>query len=296
MQALVFIVAGQMFGSGAVNAATAASCHVEVVPADAPGGWVSAAYVLQQRLGTAPALDRDCRAVVIHAASTPASVEVTTQDGRRGVRTLADARDLEPTVSALIVTVNADSALSHAAEPPPVAPSWAALLVAGAGARLTLPGTPASTLSASAGMSHRSWEGMIYGTWSPSVIGATAASNALYTSTLELGFGFARRQPVRFGDLLLGARGGIIRLSPNVAAINVQMQMSDNADEMVPTGPWIAPTLGLFTGTAIRITNHLHLRPELSFQWVPTTSTPDGTKVPAMWNLGLVMGAESSLP
>jgi hypothetical protein len=289
MQALVFIFSGLMVGSGTVNAATPPSCHVEVLPADAPSAWVSAAYVLQQRLGNAPALDRDCRAVVIHAASTPASVEVTTPDGRHGVRMLADARDLEPTVSALIVTVNADSALTHAAEPPPVAPSWAALVVAGAGARLTLPGTPASTLSASAGVSHRSWEGMIYGVWSPSVIGATAASTAVYTSTLELGFGIARRQPVRFGDLLLGARGGIIRLSPN-------MQMSDNVDDMIPSGPWVAPTLGLFTGTAIRLTNHLRLRPELSFQWVPTTSTPDGTNVPAMWNLGLVMGAESNLP
>jgi hypothetical protein len=295
MQALVFIVAGQIFGSGAVAAATAPTCHIEVLPADAPSAWVSAAFVLQQRLGNAPALDRDCRAVVIHASSTPASVEVTTPDGRRGVRVLADARDLEPTVSALIVTVNADSALTHAAETPPVAPSWAALLVAGAGARLTLPGTPASTLSASVGMSHRSWEGMIYGVWSPSVIGATAANNAIYTSTLELGLGIARRQRVRFGDLLLGARGGIIRLSPNTAAVNSPTQVADNADE-IPTGPWMAPTLGLFTGTAIRITNHLRLRPELSFQWVPKISTTDGTSVPAMWNLGLVMGAESNLP
>src|SRR5690348_1381088 len=99
--AILSVVAGQPQGS----------CPVRVVPANAPSDWVSAASALERSLHNSTAADRDCREIVVHA-STPttawASVEVTTTDGRLGVRRLADARDLEPTVSALIVTLPAD--------------------------------------------------------------------------------------------------------------------------------------------------------------------------------------------
>jgi hypothetical protein len=272
--------------SSAPAEALGAGCRVDLVPANAPVAWVSAASALRQTLRRAPEWDRDCRQVLIRATPEHASVEVTTRDGRRGTRVLGDARDVEPTVTALIVTVPEETAREVAA-PPPKPAAWQPLLVAAGGGRLTLPGTPASMVVASAGVSRGPWELALYGAWSPAVIGASASANAAYSSTAELGLGAARRQPVRSAVLLAGARLGAIRFSPNNAAAQT--------GEHVDLGRAYAPTLTAFVGMAIPVLSFLRLRSELSMQWVPPLMAGTETQM-SLWSLGLNLGAETSLP
>jgi len=266
--------------------ATGAGCRVELVPANAPTAWVSAASSLRQTLHRAPEWDRDCRQVVIRATPEHASVEVTTRDGRRGTRVLADARDVEPTVTALIVTVPEETAC-EVSVPAAKPAAWHPLLVAAGGGRLTLPGTLASMVVAAGGVVHGPWELALYGAWSPGVIGASAATNASYSSTAELGLGAARRQPVRSAVLLAGARLGAIRFSPNNGAAQT--------GQHVDLGGAVAPSVSAFVGTGIPVLSFLRLRSELSMQWVPPLwAGTDGR--PSFWSLGLSLGAETSLP
>jgi hypothetical protein len=269
----------------------APGCRVELWPADAPTAWVSAASALQRTLRAAPASDRDCRQVLIRATPEHASVEVTTRDGRRGVRLLGDAREVEPTVSALIVTVPDEVAIEKPAASPPTRARWQPLIVAAGGARLTLPGTPASTIAVAGGVVRGPWELALYGSWSPAVLGASAAAKSIFSSTAELGLGAARRQPLGSVALLAGVRVGAIRLSPNDAGSNAA-QTGDNVDL---GGPAVAAAVSAFAGTAVPLFSFLRLRPELSAQWIPPGWTGTDVRM-SLWSLGLSLGAESSLP
>jgi hypothetical protein len=267
----------------------APACRVELLPADASGAWASAASSLQRTLGTASAPDRDCREVVIHADPAHASVEVTTRDGRRGVRALGDAREVEPVVTALIVTVPDDVAVEREA-PPPTTPARRHLLVmAAGGAKLTLPSTPESMVAAGAGVVQGPWELTLYGAWSPSIIGSSAAANAIYSSTSELQIGVARRRPFHSLTALLGVRAGAVRIAPNDNTDGAQSGNNVNLNS-----PAVAPTMSAFAGAAIPLFSFLRLRPELSVQWIPPLwSSPDVQL--SLWSLGLSLGAESSL-
>jgi hypothetical protein len=263
----------------------APACRVELVPAEASGAWASAASSLQRTLGTAAAPDRDCREVVIHADPTHASVEVTTRDGRRGVRALSDAREVEPVVTALIVTVPDDVAVQRKAPPPTTPARRQVLVMAAGGAKLTLPSTPESMVAVGGGVVRGPWELTLYGAWSPSVIGATAAAKTVYSSTFEPQVGVARRQPLRSLAVLLGVRAGAVLFAPNG---------NTNTNGANLDGLTVAPTTSAFAGAAIPLFSFLRLRPELSLQWIPPlwSSTPVQL---SLWSLGLSLGAESSL-
>jgi hypothetical protein len=267
----------------------APACRVELVPADAPGVWASAASSLQRTLGAAAAPDRDCREVVIHADPAHASVEVTTRDGRRGVRSLGDAREVEPVVTALIVTVPEEIAAEREAPPPMTGRRRQVLLMAAGGAKLTLPSTPESMVAVGGGVVQGPWELTLYGAWSPSVIGSSAAANAVYSSTSEVEVGVARRQPIRSLTALLGFRAGAVRIAPNDSPDTTQTGNNVNLN-----GPAVAPTMSAFAGAAIPLFSFLRLRPELSLQWIPPLWSSKDVQL-SLWSLGLSLGAESSL-
>src|SRR5262249_15859230 len=132
-------------------------CRVEVVPADAAPEWLRAASALQRSLAARDVDEVDCGSVVVRAGGPAPSVEVTTLDGRRGVRELADPGDLEPTVEALTTTVSPATTAAPAAA---VADSlsqtggarpWQLLLVAAGGAQHTLSRTSAPLFEATVG-------------------------------------------------------------------------------------------------------------------------------------------------
>jgi hypothetical protein len=280
----------------------AGACRVQLLPGDAPRAWSAAAASLQRQLRAGPAGDHDCRDVIVRAGAREASVEVTTADGRRAVRTLADAADLEPTVAALVVTLPPDP--SPGTPPAATVPAtamrpertWRVLAYAGGGARLTLPRTPAPLLELMVGTLHRRWEVALFAGWAPSITstggaGGTAGTQGDGSATGEIGLVLARRQPVRFGDLLIGGRAGAMRLA---AATNGADAMTTGNNED-PTGAAVAPAVAAFVGSAVRIGSMLRLRPQLALQWLPPPRA-GGPNAPSTWSLGLTLGAESSVP
>lgn len=272
------------------------SCPVRVVPANAPAAWVSAASALERTLHDATPGDRDCREVVVHAAPD-ASVEVTTSDGRRGVRRLAEARDLEPTVTALIVTVPTDlmapPALTATAAPTPAGPSWRLLMFAGGGGRLTLPSAPSPVLDLMVGTVHRNWELAVYGSWTPTVWAANATARAGFSSTAEAGLSAARRASFRSLDLIVGGRATAIALwGHDTMADQTGAATGDFTDT---TGTVFAPALSTFVGASIPFLPKIRLRPQAFVQWIPLgLIRTDATS--SIWSVGLGIGAESGTP
>jgi len=269
------------------------TCHVQVLPADAPRAWMVAAFSLQRQLSaTTAATDHDCRAVVIRAAARDASVEVTTGDGRHAVRAVADAGDVAPTVAALIVTLPIDvpapapPAASNAGEETTVATPasperpWRLLVYAGGGARLTLPRIPAPVVELMAGTIHRQWELALFAG------GARAQSTAAnFTFTGELALAVARRRATSFGALIAGGRAGVLALAPN-----------DNQEGGFDDAGWLAPAMTGFVGSVVHLGSFIRLRPQLAVQWIPKPRAggPDATS--SMWNVGLSVGAEGNVP
>jgi len=282
----------------AVAGAPQGSCPVRVVPPNASGAWVSAAFALERTLHDSAAADRDCREVVVHAATDQeagsASVEVTTADGRRGVRRLADARDLEPTVTALIVTLPADlmagpPTLAATAAPSVAAnPSWRLMLFAGGGARLTLPSAPSPVLDFMVGTLHRPWDLALYGSWTPTVIGTDPSARAGFTSSAELGVSAAHRTQLRSVDLILGGRATAIGLWGHSYD-----QTGDSTGDTADTRFVAAPAMSAFVGTSIPFFSGIRLRPQASFQWIALGIASSDSSI---WSVGLGLGAESATP
>jgi hypothetical protein len=284
-------------------------CRVQVFPDDAPPGWSAAAADLQRQLRAGPAGDHDCRDVVVHALTRASFVEVTTSDGRRAVRALADAADLQPTVAALIVTIPADLEVTPAQEvtltaaPAGADRRWKPLLYAGGGARLTLPSTPAPLVEIMAGAIRGRWELALFAGWAPHVQG-TGATLPGGASTGEIGVAAARRQPVRFGALIAGGRVGAIRLGavtsaagadgPDTTQTTQTTQSGNNQQEDVIAAT-VAPAVAAFVGSAVRVGSRLRLRPQLAVQWLPPLRA-GGPNAPSVWSLGLTLGAESGVP
>ncbi|HET6284125.1 MAG TPA: hypothetical protein VFH73_24420 [Polyangia bacterium] len=279
-------------------------CPIRLLPADAPGPWLSAASALERSLQDRPSVDRDCLEVVVHAATAEspgiASVEVITADGRHGIRYLADARDLEPTVTALIVTVAPDLMATPAAEDAanPAAEAatpgrWRPVLFAGGGARLTLPSAPAPVVELMAGVTHDAWELGLFGSWAPTFIGSGASTRAGYTSAAELGASIAQRRPLRAVDMIGGLRVSAVGLWNYTPPDNMPGEGTGNFGEPTP-GMTLAPALSGFLGTSIPVSSAVRLRPQLSLQWIPLgISTQQSNSI---WSIGLGLGAESRVP
>jgi hypothetical protein len=273
--------------------ARAGTCRVELVPADATRAWVAAASALRESLRDGGPADRDCSRVVIHAVPERPSVEVTTLDGRRGVRRLADARDIEPTVAALIVTVladasaggvsRADAAIERAPEAPDggtAAGGWRPHIVGGAGARVSLPSAPAPVVELTLGLAHPRWEVGVSGAWAPT--NATAA----LASTTEVALAAARRQEVASSvDLVYGARAGVILLVEGNSGGGGSSSMGG-----------VAPAATGFLGAVFPARSPVRLRPQLWFQWAPTYRIGANNASSSFASVGLSLGAESSLP
>lgn len=97
----------------------AASCPLELVPAEAPAAWRTAAQAATQRLAASGS--HDCGSVEIAVRPTGgALVTFITTDGRRAVRALLAPEELAPTLDALLVTLPPDP---PAPEPAPAAPA-----------------------------------------------------------------------------------------------------------------------------------------------------------------------------
>jgi hypothetical protein len=284
-----------------------ASCPVRLIPSDAPQAWASAASALERTLRDTAAAGHDCREIVVRAAATgattPASVEVTTADGRRGVRTVADARDLEPTVAALIITIPTDppagpTMVGATARDAPVSlrDGWHLLLLVGTGARLTLPNGPAPVLDLMAGIVHRSLELALYGSWAP-LVGAGAKARAGFSSTAEVGLGMATRHSIRSVDLIGGARvagagiWGYTRSDTGAMTGSASGSFGDGSSSVFV----IAPVFSVFGGTSIPVGRALRVRPQLSLQWMPVTTSADES-ISDIWSLGLGLGFESGVP
>lgn len=278
-----------------VAGAPQGSCPVRVVPSNASADWVSAASALERSLHNSAAADRDCREIVVHAATPSgelASVEVTTVDGRLGVRRLADARELEPTVSALIVTLPADlMAGPPTVSAPAAAPdrAWRLLMFAGGGARLTLPSVPSPVVDLMVGTLHRPWELALYGSWTPTVMGTNASARAGFASSAEAGLSAAYRSPLRSVDLILGGRATAIGLWGHPDEMG--NMVGDNVDKAFLA----APAFSAFLGTSIPFLSGIRLRPQASFQWIPVGITT-GDSTSSIWSVGLGLGAESGTP
>ena len=277
-------------------------CRVELIPGDAPRAWVAAASALRDVLRAGGPADRDCRKVVIRASSEQPSVEVTTLDGRQGVRRLADARDVEPTVTALIVTVLAappadmaasagDVAGTGESPAPPTAHGWRALIVAGGGVRLTLPGTPAPVLELTLGVTHRSWEVGLFGAWAPTTLAIGESSPAVFSSTTEVGLGGARRTPIGVGDLFFGARASVLRITD---ADNGDSTGGGNNTD--PSLAGVAPALTAVVGAAVPARAIVRLRPQLWFQWAPAVRLGGPNATSSVASIGIGLGAESRIP
>jgi hypothetical protein len=294
----------------ATSAPAPAACHVHLVPTNAGRAWVLAASALEQALRATPPGDNDCSEIVIRATSEHASVEVTTLDGRHGVRSLADALEVEPTVAALIVTVRPESVVDRspapapapapAAAPPLPAPAgsrragWRPLVAAGAGARLTLPRTPVPVVELMLGAASGSAEVALFAAWAPTVLGTTASAQATFSSSAEVGVDVARRQPIGRGDLLLGVRAGAIRFAPSTRPPDAA-QTGQNDD---PTAAIYAPTAAAFVAAALPALGIVRIRPQLSVQWIPPlrAGAATDTTPPSLWSVGLSVGAESRIP
>jgi hypothetical protein len=284
--AIVAAIAGEPQGS----------CPVRVVPENASAAWLTAASALARTLRSPVSGDRDCREVIVHAASDP-SVEVTTSDGRHGVRRLADARDLEPTVTALIVTVPPEfmsetPTLTAPAAPPPAVHAWQLFMFAGGGGRLRLPSTPAPVLELMVGTLRRPWELALYGGWVPTVVRAGATEKAGFSSTAELGLSAARRHPLGSVDLIVGARAAAVVLWGHTND-SADATGGGNAGEVPSTV--FAPAVSAFVGTSIPFLSRLKLRPQVSFQWIPLGVT-SAEPTSSIWSVGFGLGAESGTP
>jgi hypothetical protein len=264
-------------------APAAPPCRVELLPPNAPTVWVSAAAALEHTLRTAPPGDRDCRDVLIRADRR--SVEVTTTDGRRGLRLLAAPVDVEPTVAALIVTVAPEARAPRAdlVELPGVAARrWALLLFAAGGGRFTFPGIPSPVVEAMVGVLRGPWELGLFGSWAPTML-SVGTTQADLASTAELGISAGRRQPLGAGALLLGARAGVVRLSPGPT-------QSGNTDAGA------APALSAFVGGVIPLLPYLRVRTQLSLQWSPPGPSDATDASSSLWSVGVSLGAESGIP
>ncbi len=289
-------------------------CPVRLVPADAPRPWAAAASALENTLRVTPTGDRDCLEVVVRAAPSPtdagASVEIITTDGRHGVRRLADARDLEPTVAALIVTISpglpaaaapadGDAAIAVAAPAPPSIP-WGALVLAGAGARLVLPSAPAPAVELAAGGVRGSWELALVASWVPTFLGAGATAKAGYSSSAELGISVAQRRAVGARgttDLLFGARASAAGMWNRTLGDDSVMEgaASGSFGDNPVTAFAVAPAFAAFLGASLPVFSFVRLRPQLSLQWTPLALS----SVPAtqsIWSVGFGIAAERRIP
>jgi hypothetical protein len=92
-----------------------AACPLELVPADAPPAWASAARAAERRLATSAT--EDCGSVEIAVRpSGGALLTFITTDGRRAVRALLSPEEIAPALDALLVTLPPET--SPPAEPP----------------------------------------------------------------------------------------------------------------------------------------------------------------------------------
>jgi len=302
------------------------ACQVELQPGNAPHAWIAAAAAVRDSLRERADADRDCRAVVIHASGDRSSVEVVTLDGRHGVRRLADAGDVVATVDALIVTVRADGASPDprgqsdesvrvevrppqlAGPPAEIAPStgWRIQVVAGGGARFSLPGTGAAQLELGIGVARPGWELGLFGAWAPAAIATGSNTPLAFSSTAEAAIGGAWR-PTLGGsgiDLFVGARAGITHLADaNTNNMNDPPAAgaggtggSQNVD---PNYAGVAPAVTGFIGAVFATRSIVHLRPQLWYQWIPKTRFGGSGQDPVTGRLssvGLSLGVESRLP
>ena len=197
--------------------ALAIGCTLIVHTSRPSPGWQAAADELR------PALEDksgDCASVELIVEENGAHVVFTTKDGRKAVRLLHEPRDLEPTVSALLVELpQEESAAKAPAAPPPVEPSRNAvapapvssqrvhlILNAEGGARLAGPGPLiGGTVGLGATMSVSGWDVGVGAIWCPSygLIGDSDDFRPATISSLGAGVLVGRREHVGRSMMLL---------------------------------------------------------------------------------------------
>jgi hypothetical protein len=271
-----------------------------------------AAAAVRDSLRAGSDADRDCREVVIHASVERPSVEVVTADGRRGVRRLADPRDVEATVAALIVTVRdgpdprddapgpttvAAAIVKEASPAPPAGEptplGWRPQIVAGGGARVSLPGTQSVLLELSLGVARPGWELGLYGAWAPTAVAIGKGAQPTFTSSTEAAVGGAWRPALGSSgvDLIVGARAGLIHFVEGD-----HVNSTTNSDVSIDG---VAPALTAWVGAAFATRSIVHFRPQVWYQWAAATRLGSSASDPlasSLSSIGLSVGVESRVP
>lgn len=208
------LVAAALIGAGIVSspagAAAETGCPLRVIPEHPSAPWQAAVDRARADLSSRSG---DCSEVEVEVESDFATLKFTTNDGRRAVRVLHDASELQPTLDALLVTLPAPAprasppsepvrserpSANRVAEGTSASAPVHALVSGLAGGRLAGPGPslgPSALLGAGIDLSR--WELGITAQWTP--VYAVLTDDATQPTTLagiSVGLAVGRRTPI----------------------------------------------------------------------------------------------------
>lgn len=271
--------------------------------------WEAAAAELRPKL----ALDEsDCQSVEVVVHEGAARVVFTTRDGRTAVRSIHEASELSPTVSALLVEL--PPRVENPPPPPPVlltnrephparqsnppAKSPHVLLNGAAGARVAGPSPLATaTLGVGASLSLSGWDLGVAGTWCPSYV--SLSDDPMRPATLSsLGAG-----------VLVGRRGHVSRTVSLLGGVSLAAAFEhEHWDVVDGDGRTLEHEtergqmlVGAYGGVAFPSQWKTHFLSTLNVDLDAThagtaATTVEGAPSLPWWGVSIAVGVESEVP
>ena len=301
----------------APNAAFAQSaCVVTLRSPDGASGWASAVERIERAVGSLGDGAGDCREIDVVVDAAGATVTFTTSDGRTAVRRIAQPRELEPLVDALVITVPEPAAPSVA--PPPIALTFPVeaplareapaldvprsvndrgrvLLGAGAGVRRAPGFSPSGVahIEIAALLGH--WELGLVGRWEPDQEpGDDSSVGHLHLSGIGGGAVLGHRVPVGSFVLVFGANAGVFAMQE--ALVKRSFATEGRRDAHVSES-FVDPRLGAYTAVAFPPLSRFRLRAQLDAAFGLVSHVPSNAELVALprWSLALAIGVETSV-